>query len=67
MHDFFGEILEVGDIVAFCAPRYRDLCLGKITSFTAKKVHVEYVNTWNYGKEGMTLDYLAGPKFLIKK
>jgi hypothetical protein len=42
MKDFAGQELSVNDFVALIRPRYRELCLGKITSFTAKKVHVSY-------------------------
>lgn len=47
MNDFAGQELSVGDYVAFMRPRYRELCLGKITSFTSKKVHVSYKEHWN--------------------
>ena len=42
MNDFVGQPLLVGDYVAFTRPHYRELCLGKVTSFTPKKVHVGY-------------------------
>ena len=50
--DFFGEVLEVGDTVAFVAPGYRHLAKGTITKFTEKMVFISYSNTWNYGPDG---------------
>lgn len=40
MKDFLKRTLEVGDSVVFITPNYRDFTLGRIHSFTPKKVRV---------------------------
>lgn len=40
--DIFGNILELGDIVAFNTPGYRGLMLGTIVKFTPQKLRVQY-------------------------
>ena len=62
MKDFFGQELTIGDWVAFTRPNYRDLVVGRIISFTPKKVHVSY---FQYGARTLA-DYLSEPEFLIK-
>lgn len=66
MKDFFGNILAIGDEVAFCRPNYRGLTRGKIIAFTPKQVRVTYMNTWNYGKPGREETYLTYSGDLIK-
>jgi len=63
MKDFAGQPLAVGDYVAFMKPRYRELCLGKITSFTAKKVHVAF-KQWRTSNDFD--DFLSEPSNLVK-
>lgn len=67
MKDFFGNELKIGDEVAFEAPRYRRLTLGKIIAFTPQQIRVEFNNTWNYGKEGRIETYLMQSNSCIKK
>lgn len=40
MEDFLKRPLAVGDSVVFITPSYRSFTLGRIESFTAKKVRV---------------------------
>jgi hypothetical protein len=42
MKDFVGCELVLDDWVAAIRPNYRELVLGRIVAFTAKKVRVEY-------------------------
>lgn len=44
MRDFNGNILKVGDSVAFLEARYRDLKKGIVVGFTAKMIVVEWNN-----------------------
>ncbi len=44
MKDFFGQLLQLNDIVAFNQPYYKGLTRGKIIKFTPKGVRVEYVH-----------------------
>ena len=67
MTDYFGNELAIGDRVAFYAPGYRQFTTGTIIKFTPQQVRIEYVNTWNYGKDGKDMTYLAYPNMLIKK
>jgi hypothetical protein len=67
MKDFFGQELSIGDSVAFYAPGYRHFCTGNVIAFTPKKVRVEYINTWNYGRPGLKIEYLADSDMFIKK
>jgi hypothetical protein len=63
MKDFAGQTLSVGDYVAFMRPRYRELCLGKITSFTSKKVHIGF----KYSTTSTDLDdFLSDPFNLVR-
>ncbi len=61
MNDFFGQPLQLDDIVAFCRPQYRDLVEGRIIKFTPQKVKVEYRT---HGKYFQT--YLADSTVFIK-
>jgi hypothetical protein len=61
MNDFQGKPLALGDQVAFPRPNYRGLTLGTVVAFTPKKIRLEYVNTWNYGKPGHTEYFLTNP------
>lgn len=67
MKDFFGSDLSIGDMVAFEAPHYRHLTLGKIIAFTRKYARVEFINTWNFGGAGVREEHLANPKAMVKK
>lgn len=40
--DIFGNVLELGDVVAFNTPGYRGLILGTIVKFTPQKLRVQY-------------------------
>lgn len=40
MKDMFGEVLVVGDVVAFPTPHTRGISIGKIESFTQKRMRV---------------------------
>lgn len=40
MNDMLGELLEIGDIIAYPTPHNRGISIGKIESFTAKRVRV---------------------------
>jgi len=63
MKDFAGQQLAVGDYVAFMRPHYRELCLGKITSFTPKKIHVAY-KRWKTSTNFE--DFLSDPSNLVR-
>jgi len=63
MKDFVGQPLAVGDYVAFMRPHYRELCLGKITSFTSKKIHVAY-KRWKTSTDFD--DFLSDPYNLVR-
>ena len=63
MKDFAGQVIEVGDFVAFMRPHYRELCLGKIAGFTTKKVHVAF-KRWASSTDFD--DCLTDPSNLVK-
>ena len=42
MKDIFGQVINVGDLVAFNPPSYKGLIMGRVTGFTPQKVRVEY-------------------------
>lgn len=42
MKDFFGNPLNIGDVVAFNPPRYKGLTKGTVTKFAPQMVEVEY-------------------------
>lgn len=65
--DFFGRLLQVGDVVVFPAPEYRHLALGTVTSLTPQNIRISYTNTWNYGSPGVVLEYLARPNCVVKR
>lgn len=68
MKDIFGNILAIGDIVAFNRPRYRGLTTGKIVAFTPKNVRVEYGNSAARGAFGnIPYTYLTDSIDLVKK
>ena len=67
MNDFWGNELNIGDIVAIEAKGYRMLVEATIISFTKLQVRVEYLNTWNFGKPGRKETYLVYPNQIIKK
>ena len=64
MKDFIGQELAVGDFVAFMRPMYRELTLGKVTSFTSKKVHVGYDRY--IASKDFKDDFLALPTNLVR-
>jgi hypothetical protein len=66
MNDFLGRPLELGDSVIIIAPRYRSLVLARIIGFTPRNVRVCYMNTWNYGKDGLYEELLQSPGQLVK-
>ena len=47
MKDIFGNILEVGDTVAFNWPGYKQIITGTITKFTPKGVTIIYIDPVN--------------------
>ncbi len=61
MKDFFDQELNVGDVVAFEEPSYRNLSLGTIVAFTPKQVRLAWV------KDGRTYNYLTYASHLIKR
>ncbi len=66
MKDFFGQPLEVGDVVAFIPNGYRDLARGRIVAMTPKQVRIAYTNTWNYGSPGRADETLRYPSTVVK-
>lgn len=69
--DFVGIELAEGDFVAAVRPSYRDLVLGRIVSFTPKRVRVEYklhygsnMNTHLYSSQDLVK--LEGPHLTMK-
>ena len=46
--DFLGNKINIGDIVIFEAPKYRDFTIGKVITKAEKTCQIEYVNNWNY-------------------
>jgi len=66
MRDFFGQPLEVGDVVAFIPNGYRELVRGRIVALTPKQVRIAFTNTWNYGCPGLDDETLRYPGVVIK-
>ena len=66
MKDVCGQTLEQGDIVVVTPKNYRGLVPAKIKNFTAMKVRVIYMNTWNYGRPGRPEEYLINPNDCVK-
>ena len=62
MKDFIGRELAVDNWVAAIRPNYRELVLGRIVAFTAKKVRVEY--RLHYGNSTDT--HLYSPTDLVR-
>lgn len=62
MQDFFGNELLIGDKVAFMAPGYRNMIMGKIIKFTPQKMLIEFTNHYNY-----ETTFLAVSNQVIKK
>lgn len=54
--DFLGNKLNVGNEVVFFALKYRCLTKGKITKITEKMIFIDFINTWNYGKDNVRVD-----------
>lgn len=65
--DFLGNVIDIGDSVAFMTPNYRCMVLGTIIAFTPQKIRIKYLNTWNYGSQGLEKEFLANPDQVIKK
>ncbi len=63
--DFIGNELSIGDVVVFCAPRYRHLCKGVVLSISEQKLVVEYKNTWHY-TPAATRTYQHNHNFFVK-
>jgi hypothetical protein len=40
--DFFGVVINIGDIIAFNPPSYKGLTQGTILAFTPQKVKIKY-------------------------
>ena len=50
--DFLDNKIEIGDKVIFEAPKYRDFAIGTVISKAAKSCQIEYINDWNYPRQG---------------
>jgi hypothetical protein len=50
--DFLGNKINVGDEVIFTAPGYRALVIGKVITKAPKSCQIEYINDWNYPRDG---------------
>lgn len=61
MKDFLNNELAIGDGVLFRTPSYSSLAVGVVTAFTAQKVRLSYINTWNYGPQGYLMSILLDP------
>lgn len=61
MKDFLLRDIEVGDFVITTSPGYKSFMVGRIKSFTEKRVYVQFKN--NYGKID---DILRDPRDLVK-
>jgi hypothetical protein len=66
MKDFLENDLNIGDVVVTTPKNYRGLVKATILSFTPKKVHVSYMNTWNYGLPGRPETYLVDQIAVVK-
>lgn len=64
MKDFLGQELAVGDKVVSMRPRYRDLELLTIHSFTPKQVRLNRPGHYNYGGPDNT--FLQWPSQMVK-
>lgn len=49
MKDIFGQVISIGDVVAFNPPSYKGLIRGKVTGFTPQKVRVDYPSSYHRG------------------
>lgn len=56
MKDFIGNELNVGSIIAFIEPGYRNLVKGTIIAVTAKRVKVEIHNRQIWQKAQTIID-----------
>lgn len=65
MKDIAGELIEVGDRVAFNPPRYKGLIRGKVVAFTPKMVRIEY--KWTTSKDPDTTVVFPTDCVVIKK
>jgi hypothetical protein len=74
MKDFFGNELQIGDMVALMTPKYRALTDAVVVSFTPLKIRVAYNVTWGKTSiehidprnRGWTELFLADPCMLVK-
>ena len=65
MNDFFGNMLEIGDVVAITPHGYKHLVQGTVVGFTPKMVKVSYMRkTWR--NEELTIINRA-PDEVVKK
>lgn len=48
--DFLGNKIEIGDMVIFEAPKYRDFAIGTVVTKAPKSCQIEYINNWNYSE-----------------
>lgn len=65
MKDFFGNKLNIGDIVAFERPDYRELLSGKIIGFENHKVLINY--NLSASLHEMNLVFSTYPSKVVKK
>lgn len=63
--DFLGREIVVGSYVATFAPQYRSMMMGRVVKLTPKMAVVKYLNTWNYGPEGVWMEHRYGANELL--
>ena len=61
MKDIFGQIIEIGDTVAFNQPNYKNLIFGKVLKINPKSLRISY---FYHGQTHETNEY---PKNTVKK
>ena len=54
--DFLDNKIEIGDKVIFETPGYRSFVIGTVITKAPKSCQVEYINDWNYPREGGVLE-----------
>ena len=62
MKDKFNNELTIGDEVIMILPKYRDLVVGTITSFTPMSMRLEYTHPYR----GCVLKILQAPHQVVK-
>jgi hypothetical protein len=66
MNDFFGNMLEIGDVVAITPHDYKHLVQGTVVGFTPKMVKVSYMRrTWRPNEEPTIIN--RAPDEVVKK